>query len=58
MATGEQVVNAGLADEVDRTDRRALSIFRIGWDFIERRLALDDPIPIAFLPNFAKVSGC
>jgi hypothetical protein len=58
VATGEKVVNEDLADEVDRTDRRALSIFRIGWDFIERCLALDDPIPIAFVPIFQKVSGC
>jgi hypothetical protein len=58
VATGEQVVKDNLANEVDRTDRRALSIFRIGWDYIERCLALDDPIPIAFLPKFRKVSGC
>ncbi|MHC4336160.1 MAG: IS4 family transposase [Planctomycetota bacterium] len=58
VATGEQVLNKELADEVDRTDRRSLSIFRIGWDFTERCLALDDPIPIAFVPLFGKVSGC
>ncbi len=29
----------------------------LGWDFIERRLALDDPVPIAFIPNFCSVSG-
>jgi hypothetical protein len=58
VATGEQVVKDNLDNEVDRTDRRALSIFRIGWDFIERRLALGDPVPIAFLPDFGKVSGC
>jgi hypothetical protein len=56
-ATGEHVLATGLAHEVDRTDRRDLSIFRIGWDFIERCLALQDPIPISFVPNFCSVSG-
>lgn len=56
-ATGEQVIATDQAHEVDRTDRRDLSIFRLGWDFIERCLALDDPIPVCFMPNFGKVSG-
>jgi hypothetical protein len=53
VATGEQVINDNLANEVDRTDRRDLSIFRMGWDFIERCLALDDPVPITFIPTFS-----
>ena len=57
VATGEHVLLIGQAHQVDRTDRRDLSIFRIGWDFIERCLALSDPIPIAFVPNFCSVSG-
>jgi Transposase DDE domain len=57
VATGDQVIAAHLTDEVDRSDRRDLSIFRLGWDFIERRLALDDPIPFAFIPNICLVSG-
>lgn len=57
VATGERVILSSLAHEVDRTDRRDLSIFRIGWDFIERRLALHDHIPICFVPNFCSVSG-
>lgn len=57
VATGEQVIASGQAHEVDRSDRRDLSIARIGWDFIERRLALDDPIPTFFVPNFCSVSG-
>jgi hypothetical protein len=58
VATGERVVYNNLANEIDRTDRRDLSIFRLGWDFIERRLALDDPVPIAFMPTFsANMSG-
>ena len=57
VATGEHVLVTHQADDVDRNDRRDLSIFRIGWDFIIRRLVLDDPIPISFVPNFCLVSG-
>lgn len=57
VAVGEHVWHNDWADEVDRNDRRDLSIFRLGWDFIERRLALDDPIPDCFRPNFCLVSG-
>jgi hypothetical protein len=57
VATGEHVILTNQTDDVDRTDRRDLSIFRIGWDFIERRLALDDLIPPIFFPNFCSVSG-
>jgi hypothetical protein len=58
VATGEHVLATNRAHEVDRTDRRDLSVFRLGWDFIERCLTLDDPIPIAFVPTFsANMSG-
>lgn len=58
VALGEHVLRHGLHTEVDRTDRRDLSIFRLGWDWLERRLTFDDPIPIVFRPNFWLVSGC
>jgi hypothetical protein len=57
IAVGEHVISTGQASQVDRSDRRDLSIFRIGWDFIERRLVLNDPVPAVFLPVFTKVSG-
>ena len=57
LAQGERVLHLALHSEVDRADRRDLSIFRLGWDFIERRLALDDPLPRVFVPNFCSVSG-
>ena len=57
VTTGEFVLKNGLQTEVDRTDRQDLSIFRLGWDWIERRLTFDDPIPISFRPNFCLVSG-
>lgn len=57
MALGEHVWSHGLASQVDRTDRRDLSIFRLGWDFLEDCLRLLEPIPIVSLPNFCSVSG-
>jgi len=58
VSLGEHVLRYGLNSEVDRTDRQDLSIFRLGWDWLERRLTFDDPIPILFRPNFCLVSGC
>lgn len=57
VALGEHVLSHQLQAEVDRADRCDLSIFRLGWDWLERRLALDDPIPPRFRPNFCLVSG-
>jgi len=57
MAVGEHVIQHRLTNEIDRNDRRDLSVFRLGWDFLERRLALNDPIPECFRPNFCSVSG-
>jgi hypothetical protein len=52
VAMAEHVITSHQAHEVDRHDRRDLSLFRLGWDFVERRLALFDPIPPVDLPNF------
>jgi len=57
VTLGEHVLWHGLNSEVDRTDRQDLSIFRLGWDWLERRLTFDDPIPILLRPNFCLVSG-
>jgi hypothetical protein len=57
VALAEHVLTFGLSAEVDRSDRQDLSIFRLGWDFLERRLALGDPIPSVSVPNFCLVSG-
>jgi len=58
VTMGEFVLKHTLQIEVDRTDRQDLSIFRTGWDWLERRFTFDDPIPIRFRPNFCLVSGC
>jgi hypothetical protein len=57
VALGETVWQRGQRAEVDRTERRDLSIFRLGWDWLERRLALDDPIPPVRWPLLLKLSG-
>lgn len=57
IAFAEHVITHRLTHEVDRSDRRDLSLFRLGWDFLERRLALADPIPIVAIPNFCLMSG-
>jgi len=57
VTMGEYVLLHGFQDEIDRTDRQDLSIFRLGWDWLERRLTFDDPIPILLRPHFCLVSG-
>lgn len=52
VATGDHITPTGQADKVDRTDHRDLSVFRLGWDFIARRLAANDPISDIFIPVF------
>jgi len=57
LAVARQVELAGLTDSVDRHDRRDLSFFRLGWDFVERCLSLSDPLPIILPSLFCSVSG-
>lgn len=57
VALAEHVLTFGLMAEIDPSDRQDLSIFRLGWDFLERRLALCDPIPPVSVPNFCLMSG-
>jgi hypothetical protein len=45
LFVGQTVIRAGLRHQVDRRDRRDLSLFRIGADFIERCLILLLPFP-------------
>jgi hypothetical protein len=57
LALGRHVEIARLVDLVDRHDRHDLSVFRWGWDFVERCLALSDPLPIICPSNLCLVSG-
>jgi hypothetical protein len=58
VALGEHVLAHALSGQVDRTDRHDLSIFRLGWDFLEDCLRLFDPIPRVAFPNSCSLSGC
>ena len=52
IAFGSQIIKNGQRRLVDRNDRRDLSIFRIGFDSIERRLANQEPFSIRLTPYF------
>lgn len=53
MGLGEWLIQHHLTATVDRSDRRDLSLMRLGWDYLERCLALEDPIPLIPLPDFS-----
>jgi hypothetical protein len=57
IAFGTDLVKRGLRTEVDRVDRRDLSLFRIAWDFLQRALLLDLPFSCNFLPFFGSLSN-
>lgn len=57
VAFGATSIKRGWRAWVDRSDRRDLSIFRIGLDMIERCLTNGKPLSIRLLPYFQKVYG-
>lgn len=57
VAYGSQVIRRGLRHQVDRADRRDLSIFQIGLRFIDRCLTNSIPIRITFRCVVQKLSG-
>jgi hypothetical protein len=57
VALGVELTKLGRAREVDRPDRRDLSFFRRGFDFLKRCLWLNRPILPGFFPDFNWVSG-
>jgi hypothetical protein len=52
VVLGSHVIKNGLRSLVDRTDRRDFSIFRIGYNMVERCLANTQPFSISFIPYF------
>lgn len=54
---GTQTIKNGKRRLVDRNDRRDLSIFRIGYDMLERCLLNNEPISIRRVPYLPKLSG-
>src|SRR5271165_4967970 len=57
IALGVAITHLGLASLIDRADRRDLSFFRRGFDWLDRALALNDTLPPGFFPSFDKVLG-
>lgn len=53
VAFGSHVIKRGQRRLVDRSDRRDLSIFRIGLSMVERLLANAEPLSIRFIPCFS-----
>ena len=54
---GSQTIKNGKRRLVDRTDRRDLSIFRIGFDMLERCLTNQEPFSIRPSPYMHKLYG-
>lgn len=52
LAFGSYVIKRSWRYLVDRTDRRDLSLFRIGWEMIHRLLNNGDPFSLRILPYF------
>ncbi len=52
IAYGSKVIKDGQRYLVDRKDRRDLSIFRIGWDMIDRHLTNQEAFVFRWLPYF------
>jgi hypothetical protein len=52
ITLGSWVVKRGFRHLIDHKSRRDKSYFRLGWDWIERCLRLNHPVPIRFIPCF------
>ena len=52
VAFGSAVIKRGHRHLVDRADRRDLSIFRIGYDMLERCLINNLPVSLRLVPFF------
>ncbi len=48
LSIGSQTIQAGFRHFVDRKDRRDLSLFQIGWRFIDRKLLHSVPFSVPF----------
>ena len=52
VACGSSTIKNGKRSLVDRADRRDFSIFRIGYNIIERHLANSESFSISLIPFF------
>ena len=47
ISAGAKIIHIGLRHLVDRKDRRDLSLFQIGWRFVERQILRLSPFPLS-----------
>jgi hypothetical protein len=52
ISAGAKIIHIGLRHVVDRKDRRDLSLFQIGWRFIDRQLLRLLPFPVSLCTYF------
>jgi hypothetical protein len=52
IAFGAHIVQHNNRSDVDRANRRDLSLFRMAWDFLQRALLFDRPFQVSFSPLF------
>lgn len=57
VAFGSKTIKRGYRHLVDRTNRRDLSLFRIGYDMLERCLVNGDAFSLRLLPYFSQTVG-
>jgi hypothetical protein len=57
VTSAARVIKRGLRQQVDRHDRRDLSIFQIGLRWIERCIKNRQPFTMPFAPMELKLSG-
>jgi hypothetical protein len=50
ITTGFQVIKKGQRNLIDRSDRRDLSIFQIGWRFLIRQVTNESPVAVCLSP--------
>lgn len=55
VSLGEYVIQREIQASVDREKSPNLSIFRTGWDWLERQLVLYHPIPYLFQSTFCLI---
>ena len=54
ISLGSWVVKRGYRHLIDRKDRRDKSLFRLGWDWIERCCSRNLPFRLQFIPYLGK----
>ncbi|MEP7288819.1 MAG: hypothetical protein ABI947_23955 [Chloroflexota bacterium] len=55
IAFGADIVQRNLHSDIDRSNRRDLSLFRIAWYFLQRTLLFDLPFNVSFSSFFGSL---